>query len=155
MNQSAGVQAQMKIALALRRATAKDASQIACLLEELGYPRATHFYRSKIATLSRSRSDVVIVAENSGKVIGMAHLHTAEMIHEAGRLGRIMALVVQRRFRRLGVGRELMRHLESTCRSAGCVKVEVTSGDQRKGAHEFYRKLGYVEKPKRFVKRLV
>jgi len=136
----------------IREAVDQDADQIAGLLKALGYPNSPAFARQKMAALSQNAGDIVLVAEAAGRVIGVAHLHVAELFHEAGRLGRIMALVVTNHARRSGVGRRLMRSLEKLARNAGCVKMEVTSGAHREGAHAFYESLGYLQEPKRFVK---
>jgi GNAT superfamily N-acetyltransferase len=45
-----------------------------------------------------------------------------------------------------------MDAVEEYAFQAGCVRLEITSGVQRKEAHEFYRKLGFVERSKRFMK---
>ena len=136
----------------IREAVDQDADQIAGLLKALGYPKTPDFVRQKMAALSQNAGDFLLVGEASGRVIGVAHLHVAELFHEAGRLGRIMALVVTDHARRSGVGRSLMRSLERLARDAGCVKMEVTSGAHREGAHAFYESLGYLQEPKRFVK---
>lgn len=47
-----------------------------------------------------------------------------------------------------------MAQLETMAQRAGCVKMEITSGSHRNDAHEFYGILGYVERPRRFVKDL-
>jgi N-acetylglutamate synthase-like GNAT family acetyltransferase len=139
-------------AFIIREALAKDADPIADLLKELGYPSTAAFARHKIAALSASASDTVLVAEGQGRVVGVAHLHLAELFHEKGLLGRVMAIVVNEEARQAGVGTKLMSSLEELARDTGCVKMEVTSGIQRDWAHAFYRKLGYIEEPKRFVK---
>lgn len=136
----------------IREATVQDAEQIAGLLQALGYPNTVAFSQQKIATLSQSAGDAVLVAEIAGRIIGVAHLHVAELFHEAGRLGRVMALVVAEHIRRSGVGKKLVLLLEKQARNAGCVKMEVTSGAHREGAHVFYGELGYLEEQKRFVK---
>ena len=130
-------------AFTIREVLAKDAGPIADLLKELGYPSTAIFARQKIATLSNSGSDVVLVAEAEGRVVGVAHLHLAELFHERGLLGRVMAIVVNEETRQAGVGTKLMSSLEELARDAGCVKMEVTSGIQRDWAHAFYQKLGY------------
>ncbi|KPL19643.1 MAG: hypothetical protein AMJ92_02175 [candidate division Zixibacteria bacterium SM23_81] len=139
-------------AFTIKEALAKDAGPIADLLKELGYARTLAFARRKITVLSRSDSDTVLVAEVQGRVVGLAHLHLAELFHEKGLLGRVMAIVVNKEARQAGVGTKLMSSVEKLARDAGCVKMEVTSGIQRDWAHAFYRKLGYIEEPKRFVK---
>ena len=138
----------------LRKAVVKDAKRIADLLKELGYPNIPAFAKSKISRLSKSKNDSVLVAEINREVIGAAHLHIAELFHEPGRLGRIMALVITKNCRQQGIGQKLMASLETIARKAGCIKMEVTSAVHRDSAHIFYKKLGYSEQPKRFVKPL-
>jgi GNAT superfamily N-acetyltransferase len=140
--------------LKIRDAVIQDADQIAGLLKELGYPNTAPFAAQKIRELSNGENDTVLVAEIVGRVLGVAHLHVAELFHEQGRLGRIMALVVTSSERRRGIGRKLMAKLETAAHKAGCVKMEITSGGHRNDAHEFYGSLGYVEKRRRFVKEL-
>jgi N-acetylglutamate synthase-like GNAT family acetyltransferase len=134
----------------IREVVAKDAEQIVFLLEELGYPNTLTLVQKKITTLAKSNSDTILVAEADGKVIGVAHLHIAELFHQKGCLGRAMALVVANDC----VGEKLMASLETMPRKSGCVKMEVTSGTLRSGAHVFYKRLGYREKRRRFIKEL-
>lgn len=136
----------------IRTVDIRDAGQIADLLRELGYPNTREFAQSKIAKLCKSDSDTVLIAETDGRVIGVAHLHIAELFHQPGRFGRIMAIVVTGDHRQSGVGRKLVDSLESIAKNAGCIKIEVTSGIHRKGGHVFYKKLGYTEKSKHFAK---
>jgi hypothetical protein len=37
--------------------------------------------------------------------------------------------------------------------SSGCIRAEVTSGDQRPEAHAFYQAQGYMPNERRFIKR--
>lgn len=138
----------------IRKAVIEDAKQIAILLGELGYPNTKEFTEAKIEELSKNEIDSVFVAEIEGKVIAFTHLHIAKMLHEPGKLGRIMAIVVSKDYSRAGVGRKLMYLLGNKAREAGCTKMELMSSNHRKGAHKFYKNLGYTEKPKRFLKNL-
>ncbi len=124
------------------------------MLGELGYPQTPSFARAKLAELAESESDVVLVAEVDATVAGVGHLHAATMFHAPGKVGRVMALAVAADYRGRGVASALMSSLEAAAREAGCAKIEITSGAHRPGAHEFYQRLGYVEKPRRFVKDL-
>jgi GNAT superfamily N-acetyltransferase len=130
----------------------QDAEQIADLLKQLGYPNTSSFVQAKLAALSKSSNDVVLVAEMGSRVAGVGHLHIAELFHQPGYSGRVMALVVSDAYRRHQVGRMLMMSLETIARNSGCIKMEVTSGIQRDDAHAFYKSLGYTEKPRRFIK---
>ncbi len=138
----------------IRKAKVEDAVSIFSLLEELGYPSSASFAKDKIRKLTKSKNDFVLMAEVDSKVIGVVHLHVAELFHEPGKMGRIMALVVNKKYRQAGVGYKLMVSLETIARKAGCTKMEITSASYRKDAHKFYLGLGYLEKPKRFIKRL-
>lgn len=138
----------------IRKAKVEDAVSISSLLEELGYPSSASFAKDKILKLTKSKNDFVLVVEVGSKVIGLAHLHITELFHEPGKLGRIMAMVVNKKYQKAGVGYKLMVSLEAIAQKAGCTKIEVTSASRRKDAHKFYQGLGYFEKPKRFIKLL-
>lgn len=139
----------------IRKANLEDGAQVAGLLEELGYPNKPAFIRLKIEVLAKSDKDTVLVSEMEGKVLGTAHLHVAEMLHEPGHIGRIMAIAVKNEHQRSGIGRALMASLEIIAQEAGCVSLEITGNIHRGGAQEFYKNLGYGEESKRFVKILV
>ena len=139
----------------IRKANLEDGAQVAALLEELGYPNKPAFIRLKIEVLDKGDKDTVLVSEMEGKILGVAHLHTAEMLHEAGHIGRIMAIGVKNEHQRSGIGRALMASLEIVAQEAGCARLEITSDVHHDGAHEFYKSLGYGEESKRFLKRLV
>ena len=51
-----------------------------------------------------------------------------------------------------GIGTELLAAAEQHLRAKGCVKLEVTSGEQRSSAHDFYAAHGYKEERVRFTK---
>jgi GNAT superfamily N-acetyltransferase len=138
----------------IRNAEPRDDEQIAGLLGELGYPHTPGFVQEKVARIAASDDDILFVAETMGIVIGAAHLHIAEMIHEEGRLGRIMALIVTNKYRWMGVGKKLIAVAEKTARDKGCSKMEVTSAMRREPAKRFYEGLGYEEKRRRFLKDL-
>ncbi len=138
----------------VRNSEPKDAEQLAGLLGELGYPNPPEFVKEKIAVITKSDCDMLLVAETMGLVIGAAHLHIAEMLHEQGKLGRIMALVVTNKYRWLGVGKKLIATAEAMAQDAGCSTMEVTSAMHREPAKKFYEGLGYAENRRRFIKHL-
>jgi len=142
------------VAIQIREIVSGDVPEVTHLLEELGYPSSSDFVHDKIEILETSGADKVFVAEVNHQVVAFAHLHQAELFHAPGRLGRIMALAVAEGNRRKGIGKRLLLAVEQRAREGGCVEMEVSSGVHRQGAHAFYRKLGYIEKSKRFVKML-
>ena len=138
----------------VRPACPDDAERVAALLGELGYPGTADAARAKLEALASADADEVYVAESAGRVVGVVHLHVAELFQRAARSGRVMALVVDEQFRGSGVGRALMETAEARACELGCCQVEATSSFSREGAHAFYRRLGYSERRRHFMKQL-
>ena len=136
----------------LRDIAPVDAETAAELLAQLGYPTSAELFRDKLVTLGQDASNRVLVAVENGRVVGLVSIHTHELVHAPGKLGRITALVVHSDFRRRGLGRQLVQAAERHCISAGCVLFEVTSSDSRLESRAFYESLGYTERRSRFTK---
>jgi len=138
--------------LSIRRIAPSDIPGSAALLAELGYPTSDAALTQRLDAIAANSDDAVFIAEDEGIVLGLVSVHSFEMIHRAGRLGRITALVVAASARGRGVGSELLGAAEKHLRAKGCVKLEVTSGEQRSSAHDFYAARGYREERVRFTK---
>jgi len=138
---------------AIRSAKAEDSPQIAALLGQLGYPSESEIVRKKISLLSSGGADRIWIAEFQGKVVGLLAFHLTPLLHVSGSLGRITAVVVDERFRGKGTGRQLIETAERWAWERDCTRIEVTSGEQRTQAHQFYQDLGYALEAKRFTKR--
>ena len=141
-------------AVIVRDARPQDGEAISELLAQLGYPSPPQLVRLRLARLAADETSRVVVAEAGSEVVGMASLYVRPLIHDDGDLCRLGALIVREGWRNQGVGRHLVSAAEAWARERRCGVVEVTSGTHRPEAHAFYESLGYVEKPKRFVKRL-
>lgn len=136
----------------IRRADVADSAEISDLLHQLGYPTEERCVRDRLGLLFVSHTDAVFVAECDGAVAGFLAFHVIPLFHATGGLGRITALSVGAEFQRRGVGRELVAAAESFGWHSGCLRIEVTSGTRRTGAHAFYQAAGYGEDSRRFVK---
>ena len=64
------------------------------------------------------------------------------------------ALVVSPDAHGQGIGRRLLREVETLARRNRAVRVEVTSNPSRTGAHAFYHACGYSDGSRHFVKLL-
>ena len=137
----------------VRRATESDATSISDLLSELGYSLEVADVQKNIVLLSSSSSDTVLVAEAGSSIAGVISFHVIPLFHVVGNLGRISSLVVSSQWQRHGVGSKLVQAAEDFGWSQGCLRIEVTSGDQREGAHMFYQRLGYKPDERRLIKR--
>jgi N-acetylglutamate synthase-like GNAT family acetyltransferase len=138
--------------ISFRAADVRDAPRLVSLMRELGYQVTPDLMAEKLRALMTSASDKIMVATADDALIGCVGCHVLELLHAPGRLGRITALVVASTHQRQGAGAGLVAAAEAFFRSLGCVRVEVTSGNHRAGAHAFYTSLGFSESNTRFIK---
>jgi GNAT superfamily N-acetyltransferase len=136
----------------VRAATSGDAPAIAALLEQLGYPTTIGEADARLARLALSPADHVLVAERAGVgVAGLLVLHRAPVLHQAGDVAFIMALVVDEAQRGRGIGEHLVRWAAALARDYGCVRLHVTTHLRRADAHAFYERLGFEHTGRRYV----
>lgn len=139
----------------VREASKSDASELHCLMLELGYELTRNDLCAQLEMYRKSAGSLLIVAELDAHISGLIAGHLIPAIHQRGSVGRITALVVGESWRGIGVGRSLLDALEAWFRENECIRFEVTSGDHRKVAHQFYESLGYKLDERRFIKRNV
>jgi GNAT superfamily N-acetyltransferase len=137
-----------------RLATPSDATAIAALVTQLGYPTAGPEMQGRLARLLSHPEHTMVVAQSAGEVVGMASAEVGHALESDGTYGRITALVVDERWRGRGLGRLLMQRMERWCRERGAHRLTLTSGDHRVDAHKFYEAIGYRSTGRRFVKLL-
>jgi GNAT superfamily N-acetyltransferase len=94
----------------------------------------------------------VFVAEEGGTILGFAVMSVIHLVQGDQPLCRLTAIAVAHGARGRGVGRSLVENVEEHARGLGCERLEVTSGHQREGAHAFYERLGFQERPHRYLK---
>ncbi|WP_433790101.1 GNAT family N-acetyltransferase [Actinoplanes sp. CA-252034] len=143
--------------LELRPIRRQDAAELAGLLGQLGYPATEAEVSERLGRWLDDPSSRLTGADDDGVLAGVAALHVMPMLEVDGRLGRLLALVVDERYRSRGLGQTLVTAVEEQARAAGCVRMEVTSSRHRTRTHEFYRLLGYEDvcaSSARFVKSL-
>jgi N-acetylglutamate synthase-like GNAT family acetyltransferase len=138
--------------IALRDAIIEDATVIAALLGELGYPSQPDGVRMRLARLLAREGSRVFVAERAGRVLGVLGLHRMPVLTSLSDIAMIIALVVTEGERRSGVGRMLIARAEDEARAWQCGRIMVTSAERRADAHTFYQALGYEYTGRRFAK---
>jgi len=138
----------------IRPATPEDATAVAELLCELGYPVGADAAAERVRDLQATGCDPVYVAVESERLLGLVALHWAPMLHLEKPVARITALVVSAAARRHKVGHRLIDHAVVAARQAGCERVELTSANDRGEAHAFYRAQGFEQSSLRFHRAL-
>jgi GNAT superfamily N-acetyltransferase len=139
----------------IRHATPADAEAIASLVGELGYPSTAGDVVSRLARLNDFQAAVAFIAEIDGVVAGVVTGHVFPSIHDSANVAWLTTLVVGLRYQRRGIGKYLTDAIETWARGQGAVRVSLTSGQHRDGAHAFYRELGYQYTGVRLTKPLV
>ncbi|MBM3271018.1 MAG: GNAT family N-acetyltransferase [Candidatus Sericytochromatia bacterium] len=136
----------------IRSAQAADVPALAGILAQAGYPVAEQILATRLESyLADARSDV-LVADDGGRLLGMACAHVIPLLHDPHPLCRMTILAVVETCRRRGIGRLLLASVEEFARLNGCRRVEITSAEHRATAHAFCRALGYQEIERRFVR---
>lgn len=138
----------------IRRAELTDAASVTACLLELGYDTPVGLVAEKLAALTGRSTDAIFVAEGDPgcPLSGVISVHVLPLFHAPGNLARITALAVRREAQGRGIGRALVAAAEAFGWASDCRRIEVTSGDLRRGAHAFYRALGYALDERRFLK---
>jgi GNAT superfamily N-acetyltransferase len=141
-----------EVPIAVRDAIIEDATVIATLLGELGYPSQPEGVRARLARLLAREGSRVFVAERGATVLGVLGLDRMPVLTSLSDIAMIIALVVTETERRSGVGRLLIARAEDEARGWGCGRIMVTSAEHRADAHTFYQHLGYKYTGRRFAK---
>jgi GNAT superfamily N-acetyltransferase len=138
----------------VRRGYERDAAEIAACMLSLGYGTTPDAIAIHLSHFKESPRDIVLVCAEISSLTGVASAHAIPLFHQAGELVRITALSVRQGRERQGIGRCLVRAIEHWAIARGAARIEVTSGEHRAGAHQFYEAMGYGVESRRFVKRI-
>ena len=120
----------------------------------LGYPARRDEVLERLGRLAAHEHAVVLVAELEGRVVGAVTGHVFPSIHSTPIVAWLTTLSVSDKHHRKGIGARLTAAIEDWARQKGAVRVSLTSGLQRAGAHLFYERLGYERTSYRFGKQL-
>lgn len=127
----------------VRRARLSDATKIAMLSGQLGYPTTTGQMARRLGVVWRQKSAACFIAESSEDgVIGWVHVSVTALL-EVERRAEVNGLVVDERVRSRGAGWLLLESAEKWARARKCRSMSVRSNVLRERAHAFYLKNGY------------
>jgi GNAT superfamily N-acetyltransferase len=71
-------------------------------------------------------------------LLGVISLHTLELFHCRGRLGRITSLVVEEKHRGAGIGRLLIQAADEYFFRSGCIRAELVAPTAE------FRRMGFI-----------
>lgn len=135
----------------VREAGPGDAEAIADLLADIGHPVSPSEVPRRLEAFAEGPGKVLVAVDGSG-VIGVVTVNRLALLHRDTPVAFLNALVVHADHRGRGVGRALVDAVQSQARDWGCATVELTSRDDRQGAHQFYARLGFTTRSRKFVR---
>jgi GNAT superfamily N-acetyltransferase len=139
--------------LTIRDARPDDAEAVASLLTQLGYASDAAAVDERLERL-RVVGDRVLVADDDGDVIGLAHLQVTPAIERDRPAAKLGALIVDEAQRGRGVGRALVEAVEAEARLRGCELLFLTTAERRDDAHAFYERVGLEHTGRRYSRTL-
>ncbi len=142
--------------LVIREAKQEDIPSLTVLMDQLGYPVTEEDFHTRFNALQEHSDYQMYVAESDGEIVGTIGLIKELRFERDGMHVRVGALVVDDRYRGSGIGRALLLAAEGWAGTVGAHALTLNSGnrEERTGAHEFYRHLGFTGTSTGFVKRL-
>jgi GNAT superfamily N-acetyltransferase len=140
----------------IRQATAKDVPDLAVLMNELGYPTTVVDMQQRFQLLQSHADYLTWVAVCNNQVAGMIGLIKNIYYEKNGQYIRVGALVVNKTFRKTGLGKSLLQKATDWAIESGITQIYLTSGnrEERIDAHAFYKHQGYEPRSTGFVKTL-
>lgn len=129
----------------IRKAVPKDIDQLAILMGELGYPTTTGEMEARFSKISSNAFYNTQVAEIDGVIVGMIGMMLGFQYNKNENYVRIIAIVVDSRYRKQGIGEKLIEKAEEWAKEQGANKIALNNGnrDERDDAHLFYSRRGF------------
>ncbi|MCR5104335.1 MAG: GNAT family N-acetyltransferase [Eubacterium sp.] len=139
----------------VRPVTCDDAAEVCNLCcTDLGYQCDKTLVKERISQLDSGR-EAVFVAILDGYIVGFIHVEKYNTLYFET-MANILGIAVSSKYRKMGVGKALIEQSEEWANENDIALMRLNTGLGRKGAHEFYKHMGYGSEKEqlRFVKRL-
>ncbi len=140
----------------IRQAQLSDAPELALLTTQLGYPASEKTIRDRLERILSHAENALFVAEGPDhEVAGWIHGFLCQLLESRYRV-EIGGLIVGERFRRKGVGQQLVKTIGEWAAEQGASELSVRCREERPEAHEFYQALAfrYVKTQRSFRKQI-
>ncbi len=138
----------------IREFSLNDVHDVTPLMEQLGYPTTFDKLYKRLSSIQSFANYQTLVAEQNGNVVGMIGFSLQYFYEYDGTFAQVGVFIVDKGFRRRGIGKELLVEAEKWAKRQGVLKVLINSGnrEERQGSHQFYAQMGYHAKSVGFLK---
>jgi len=140
----------------IRKYTEEDLESVTELMADLGSPSGIEEMKERIRLIELQSNYFTFVATINEKVVGMIGVRQNYTYTSNKVKTQISALVTKKEYQGQGIGKALISFIQDWTRSNGSDFLYLTSGikEERRNAHEFYKKSGFEITGYRFVKRI-
>ena len=112
-------------------------------------------YRAAFAAIAANPDDMILVAEEAGRILGVLQLTFLPGLARGGAVrAQVEGVRVAAAARGRGLGRRMFEEVFARARARGCSLVQLTSDRTRTGAQAFYESLGFAPSHTGFKKPL-
>ncbi|MGX6446357.1 GNAT family N-acetyltransferase [Neobacillus sp. K501] len=99
-------------------------------------------------------NEELLVFEEEKSVIALISIHFIPQLAVKGDFARISYFAVDKNIRSKGIGSKIEEYCTNLAIKRNCDRIEVHCHSKRKDAHRFYKRQGFTESPKYFIKML-
>jgi GNAT superfamily N-acetyltransferase len=135
----------------IRNLLESDAPDVAGLLSQLGYAVSADDIPPRLDKVRDEDGAAYLAVDDDDEALGLVVLVDHWVLHARGPVALIPARVVSPDAGGKGVGRALVHTAKVWARERQCVRLLVTSGEQRADAHAFYPACGLPYTGRRFA----
>lgn len=100
------------------------------------------------------KDKMVLVAENSHGIIGIASFVFIPRLNQTRQELWIPDMIVSENHQNKGIGKALAKRFTKIAKENDCFRIRLESGNTRKHAHTFYKKMGFEQFALSFRKQL-
>ena len=104
-------------------------------------------------SLKNNKQELIYVAGHGDKLVGFCCGHIKPSFCYSCYNGEITELIVMEEYRRYGIGKRLMNHMEDLFKQHSVTHIHLLTGDGNKVAQMFYLSCGYVDKSRMMLEK--
>ena len=126
----------------VRNMMVTDLPSVQPLLRQLGYELALNELEQRFSLVVKSPEHSAFVCETEGKVVGLLHVYGRPALEKPAE-AIIQSIVVDKTYRKVGIGNELMATAELWATEHGYGSIALYSRTDRDDADAFYSQMGF------------
>ncbi|MGM8216108.1 GNAT family N-acetyltransferase [Bacillaceae bacterium W0354] len=140
----------------IRKASMSDVEGLSVLMNELGYPTTISQMKNRFKVIFNHQDYHTYVYEKDSQIVGMVGFIQSFRYENDDAYIRIVAMVTHTNYRGMGIGEKMLHKVEDWARHKNIDTITLNSGNrvERKVAHKFYEKHGFVGSAIGFYKKL-